>query len=79
MNENMKGEIVKLPNGSKIYPHETTKRMLKNELKSGNTSNSVYNISIDARGSNLSKSDQYRLRKEIVRDLVDALGNVVPA
>lgn len=79
MNENMKGEIVELPSGSKIYPHETTKRMLKNELKSGNTSNSVYNISIDARGSNLSKSDQYRLRKEIVRDLVDALGNVVPA
>ena len=76
LNENQKGEIVELPSGAKIYPYETTKKMLKSELKSGGTSNSVFNISIDARGSNLSKSDQFRLRKEIVRDLVDALDNV---
>lgn len=81
INENMKGELVRLPNGSRIYPYELTRQMLAKELKgiSGRTNNNVINVNIDARGSTMSKQDQYRMRKQIVRDLLDALDNTVPA
>ena len=81
INENMKGELIRLPNGSRIYPYELTRRMLAKELKGskGPTNNNVINVNIDARGSTMSKQDQYRMRKQIVRDLLDALDNTVPA
>lgn len=81
INENMKGELIRLPNGSRIYPYETTRRLLQNELRrnSGSTTNNVIHVNIDARGSTLTKQEQYRLRKEIVRDLIDAFDNTVPA
>lgn len=81
INENMKGELVRLPNGSRIYPYELTRQMLAKELKgiSGRTNNNIINVNIDARGSTMSKQDQYRMRKQIVRDLLDALDNTVPA
>lgn len=81
INENMKGELIRLPNGSRIYPYETTRRLLQNELRrnGGSTTNNVIHVNIDARGSTLTKQDQYRLRKEIVRDLIDAFDNTVPA
>lgn len=81
INENMKGELIRLPNGSRIYPYETTRRLLQNELRrnGGSTTNNVIHVNIDARGSTLTKQEQYRLRKEIVRDLIDAFDNTVPA
>lgn len=39
------GEIVDLPNGSRIYPHATTERMLKQELGSSNGGSANVNIS----------------------------------
>ena len=81
INENMKGELIRLPNGSRIYPYETTRSLLQNELRrnGGSTTNNVIHVNIDARGSTLTKQEQYRLRKEIVRDLIDAFDNTVPA
>ena len=81
INENMKGELVRLPNGSRIYPYELTRRMLAKELKGlrGQQNSNVVTVNIDARGSTMSKQDQYRMRKQIVRDLLDALDNTVPA
>ena len=81
INENMKGELIRLPNGSRIYPYETTRRLLQNELRrnGGSTTNNVIHVNIDARGSTLTKQEQYRLRKEIVRDLIDAFDNTVSA
>lgn len=81
INENMKGELIRLPNGSRINPYETTRRLLQNELRrnGGSTTNNVIHVNIDARGSTLTKQEQYRLRKEIVRDLIDAFDNTVPA
>lgn len=82
MNENGRGEIVALPRGSRIYPYATTKRiiekMVTNSVGRGSTSN-VFNVNVDARGSNMSKEQVYRLRKEIVKDIVDAFDNTVPA
>lgn len=81
INENMKGELIRLPNGSRIYPYETTRKLLQNEFRaaSGNTVSNVFNVNIDARGSNMTRQEQNRLRREIVRDLIDAFDNVVPA
>lgn len=81
INENMKGELIRLPNGSRIYPYETTRKLLQNELKasSGKSVSNVFNVNIDARGSNMTRQEQNRLRREIVRDLIDAFDNVVPA
>lgn len=81
INENMKGELVRLPNGSRIYPYETTRKLLEKELKAstGKTANNTVTVNIDARGSNMTRQDQYRMKKEIVRDLLDALDNAVPA
>lgn len=39
------GEIVDLPSGSRIYPHATTQRMLKQELGSSNGGSANVNIS----------------------------------
>lgn len=78
MNENGRGEIVSLPNGSKIYPYSTTKKIIEKmaggSLRS-NTSN-VFNINIDARNSNLSKQDIRKIKREIVNEIVEAIDNV---
>lgn len=81
INENNKGEIVQLPSGSKIYPYQTTQKMLRKALNksSGTTNNNIFNVNIDARGSNLTNSQVYRIKKEIVNDIVEALDNTVPA
>lgn len=81
INENNRGEIVQLPSGSKIYPYQTTQKMLRKALNksSGTTNNNIFNVNIDARGSNLTNSQVYRLKKEIVNDIVEALDNTVPA
>ena len=41
--------------------------------------NNVFNVSIDARGSNLSKQEVRRLKNEIVNSIVEAFDNTVPA
>lgn len=78
MNENGRGEIVSLPNGSKIYPYSTTKKIIEKmaggNLRS-NTSN-IFNINIDARNSNLSKQDIRKIKREIVNEIVEAIDNV---
>lgn len=83
MNENGRGEIVALPQGSKIYPYSTTEKIIRKMIGASNIgragSNNVVNVNIDARGSNMTKQDQYRMRKEIVKDILDALDNTVPA
>ena len=82
MNENARGEIVQLPGGSKIYPYSTTERILKKmagRTLGGSTHNNVFNVSIDARGSNLSKQEVRRLKNEIVNSIVEAFDNTVPA
>lgn len=81
INENNKGEIVQLPSGSKIYPYQTTQKMLRKALNKsrGTTNNNIFNVNIDARGSNLTNSQVYRLKKEIVNDIVDAFDNTVTA
>lgn len=83
MNENTQGEIVQLPSGAKIYPYQTTKKLINKALagsglKGGKSSHNVFNINIDARGSNMSKSQVHKLKKEIVNDIVEALDNTVP-
>lgn len=83
MNENARGEIVALPNGSRIYPYSTTERIIKNMVGSsvfGKGGNSyAFNVNIDARGSNLSKNDVRKLKREIINDIVEAFDNTVPA
>lgn len=83
MNENTRGEIVALPNGSRIYPYSTTERIIKNMVGSsvfGKGGNSyAFNVNIDARGSNLSKNDVRKLKREIINDIVEAFDNTVPA
>lgn len=82
INENMKGELVRLPNGSRIYPYETTRKLLKNEYKAANKGGgmrNVFNIHVDARGSNMTNEQIYRLKRGLVQDIIDAFDNVVPA
>ena len=82
INENMKGELIRLPNGSRIYPYETTRKLLKNEYKAANKGGGMrntFNIHVDARGSNLTAEQIYRLKRGIVQDIIDAFDNVVPA
>lgn len=81
INENMKGELIRLPNGSRIYPYETTRRLLGNEMKKANTGgmSNVFNINVDARGSNMTNEQIYRLKKSLVNDIVAAFDNVAPA
>ena len=83
MNENGRGEIVALPQGAKIYPYSTTEKIIRKMIGASNIgrtgSNNVVNVNIDARGSNMSRQDQYRMRKEIVKDILSALDNTVPA
>lgn len=82
INENMKGELIRLPNGSRIYPYETTRRLLKNEYKAANKGGgmrNVFNIHVDARGSNMTNEQIYRLKRGIVQDIIDAFDNVAPA
>lgn len=82
MNESARGEIVALPNGSKIYPYSTTERIIRKMFGSTvgqNAANNVVNVNVDARGSNMTNQERYRLRKEIVKDILDALDNTVPA
>ena len=43
------------------------------------SNNNVFNVSIDARGSNLSKQEVRRLKNEIVNSIVEAFDNTVPA
>lgn len=81
INENMKGELIRLPNGSRIYPYETTRKLLQREI-GGNrraSNHNVITVQVDARGSNLTREQVYRLKREIVSDIVEALDNVVPA
>ena len=81
INENMKGELVRLPNGSRIYPYETTRKLLTSEMKNkanGGVSN-VFNINVDARGSNLTNEQIYRLKRGLVNEIVNAFDNVAPA
>ena len=79
MNENAQGEIVQLPTGSRIYPYQTTRRMIAKELKGARSSNNVFNVNVDARGSNLTDRQLYALRKGIIKDIKDAFDNAVPA
>lgn len=82
INENMKGELVRLPNGSRIYPYETTRKLLKSEYKAANKGggmSNVFNIHVDARGSNMTNEQIYRLKRGLVQDIIDAFDNVVPA
>lgn len=79
MNENAQGEIVQLPTGSRIYPYQTTRRMIAKELKGAKSSNNVFNVNVDARGSNLTDRQLYALRKGIIKDIKDAFDNAVPA
>lgn len=82
INENMKGELIRLPNGSRIYPYETTRKLLKNEYKAANKGGGMrntFNIHVDARGSNMTNEQIYRLKRGIVQDIIDAFDNVAPA
>ena len=79
MNKNAQGEIVQLPTGSRIYPYQTTRRMIAKELKGAKSSNNVFNVNVDARGSNLTDRQLYALRKGIIKDIKDAFDNAVPA
>lgn len=81
INENMKGELIRLPNGSRIYPYETTRKLLQREI-GGNrraSNHNVITVQVDARGSNLTREQVYRLKREIVSDIVEAFDNMVPA
>ena len=81
INENMKGELIRLPNGSRIYPYETTRKLLQREI-GGNrraSNHNVITVNVDARGSNLTREQVYRLKREIVSDIVEAFDNMVPA
>lgn len=82
VNENMQGEIMDLPNGTRIYPYQTTKKLLKKELlasTSSSNSSNIFNINIDAKGSNLSLGQIQQIKGEIVDAIVDAIDNTVPA
>ena len=83
INENMKGELIRLPDGSRIYPYETTRRLLAREYKAANggskNQHNVFNINVDARGSNLTNEQIYRLKRSIVQSIIDAFDNTVPA
>lgn len=81
MNENMKGELVALPTGSKIYPYQLTKRLLTNAIgkvgKAGN--NNQVTINVDARGSNMTAADISRLKDEIYGGVLRAFDNMALA
>lgn len=81
MNENMKGELVALPTGSKIYPYQLTKRLLTNAIgkagKAGN--NNQVTIHVDARGSNMTAADISRLKDEIYGGVLRAFDNMALA
>lgn len=44
INESGRGEIVDLPTGSRVYPHETTKRIIQQQLNSSTASAPVVNV-----------------------------------
>ncbi|MDU7245382.1 MAG: tape measure protein [Clostridia bacterium] len=81
MNENMKGELVSLPTGSKIYPYQLTKRLLENAIgkpvKAGN--HNKVSIQIDARGANLTAGDVKRIKDEVYDSVLKAFDNMALA
>ena len=81
INEGGKGELVQFPRGTRIYPYATTQKEIKKLVGSvgGRKVNNVFNVNIDARGSNMTKEQTYRLKREIVNDIVEAFDNSVPA
>lgn len=81
INEGGKGELVQLPRGTRIYPHATTQKEIRKLVGNigGRKVSNVFNVNIDARGSNMTKEQTYRLKREIVNDIVEAFDNAVPA
>lgn len=81
INEGGKGELVQLPRGTRIYPYATTQKEIKKLVGNigGRKISNVFNVNIDARGSNMTKEQTYRLKREIVNDIVEAFDNSVPA
>lgn len=71
-------ESLRLPEGSMVFPAGATRRMIAREIKAAGGGRGTNNISVnvDARGSSMSLQDQYRFRKALVRDLMEAMDNV---
>lgn len=71
-------ESLRLPEGSMVFPAGATRRMIAREIKAAGGGRGTNNISVsvDARGSNMSLQDQYRFRKALIRDLMEAMDDV---
>lgn len=68
INENHRGELVKLPNGSQIVPHDLSKQMLGGK---------TININVNVAGNVIGNDDFYNeCGNAIYNKLRDALGNV---
>lgn len=68
INENNRGELVKLPNGSQVIPHDLSKQMLGGK---------TVNINVNVQGNVIGNDDFYNeCGNAIYNHLRDALGNV---
>ena len=68
INENHRGELVKLPNGSQIIPHDLSRQMLGGK---------TVNINVNVQGNVIGNDDFYNeCGNAIYNQLRDALGNV---
>lgn len=68
INENNRGELVKLPNGSQVIPHDLSKQMLGGK---------TININVNVAGNVIGNDDFYNeCGNAIYSKLRDALGNV---